>query len=665
MIELLLGLARGALSACVVAFLVTASELWWIRGAFSDGPSGLDLAARLELVSGIAGVQAFVAFMLAPLVCIGAWFSRSRIGRVGVWVACGLLLFLLNHDLVSRKPWVGLLLLAAMVAVPIGYRCARTPKSGWTRAMVGTLVVVGGVALVVNALLLRGTNLGQHQTLILCTWLVWITAAWLAIWPRLMRAAGTRHVRLTWLCCGLWAAAGLYAWQISAGVSQMDPRVRFSLRAGLPATSPTLAFFDHVSDVDGDGHAVWFGGGDCAPWDAAVSPEGVEWPGDGVDGNCMAGDPDPAQVERLRAALAGDEALGRGRRIDRILLITVDALRHDSHLPRVWSKLGERCRAFSRAYATSHSTTDSVYSLLRSRFSSQGEFSRIGDFTMPMADPSPTLPEVLAAAGYDTAAVVFHHRFDPRMKLTRGFDHVWTAEARREIIQGIAAPSTIAEATRWHARARPPWFLWVHFYDVHAPYLDHGEPVSTAREAYDAEVAFTDAKILEFLDTLGDELEHTAVVLTSDHGEAFGEHGTVLHANTLFEEELHVPLWVCSPDGSTGTVDTPVSGVDVAPTILEWADVERPSSFLGRSLLHPLQPVPVRAASGIEGLPMQALIVEHHKLIRHLPGNAYALFDLADDPGERVDLTRFADEEVQGMQQLLDQFEAVLSTHPR
>lgn len=664
--QALLGLARAGLMSCIVALLVTTSDLWWIRGVFSADSGGLDVPVLLELGSGIAGVHACVAFLVAPLVGLAAGCFRFRAGRWGLWGALGVSLLLLNDDLVSRKPWVGALLFAFVLALAIGSRWAASGSPLRRRWSAGGWGILGVVALVANAGVLRGTNLGQHQSLVLCAWMAGIAATWI-VWPWLARGVGPRRASLAWLCVALWIAAGTYAWQISAGVSRMDARVRFMLRAATPAASPTLALFDRATDVDGDGHSVWFGGGDCSPWNAEVSPEGTESPSDGVDGNCMAGDPDVSDVARLRVALAGGDAVHRpsGARVDRILLITVDALRHDSPLPRVWDRLGGRCRAFGRAYATSHGTTDSVYSLLRSRFSSQGEFARIGDFTMPMEDPSPTLPEVLEFAGYETAAVVFHHRFDPRMKLTRGFGHVWIAKARREVIQGIAAPSTIAEALRWHDTARPPWFLWVHFYDVHAPYLEHGARPSTAREAYDGEVAFTDAKILEFLDALGDELDDTAVILTSDHGEAFGEHGTFLHANTLFEEELRVPLWVCPPGGRSETIDMPVSGIDVAPTILSWAQVTRPTTFVGRSLTGSLRSVPVHAASAIDGMAMQALIYERHKLIRHLPGDAYALFDLSEDPGERVDLTRFSPEELLRMQSLLDHFAAVLSTHPR
>jgi arylsulfatase A-like enzyme len=660
-----IGLARAALACCVVAVIVTVSDLWFARRFFVSAPGGLDGLARLELASGIAGVHACLAFLIAPLVGLGTWCLRRRVGRWSTACALGGLLLLLNRDLIHRQPWVALLLLVFALGLPLGHDWASSvTRRRWA---VGIAALVGTAAAAVNADVSRGTNLPQHQSLLVCMWIAWIAAVWVGVWPWLTHQADSRRRMFVGSCLTMWATAGLFAWQLSSGTSQMSSRAQFVLRVATPAAGPTLSAFDRMTDVDRDGYAAWFGGGDCAPFDASVSPAGLEWPGDGIDGNCMAGDPSPSLVDELRHALAGTGQSVRSARVgrvDRLLLITVDALRHDAKLPLTWSKLGRRCRRFERAYATSHGTTDAVYSLMRSRFSSQGQFSRIGEFTMPMNDHSPTLPELLGAEGYATSAVVFHHRFDPRMKLTRGFDHVWIAEARREIIQGIAAPSTIAQAVRWHETAHAPWFSWVHFYDVHAPYLDHGRPVSSAREAYDAEVDYTDAKIVEFLEALGDDLDRAAVILTSDHGEAFGEHGTFLHANTLFEEELRVPLWVCPPDARSETLDVAVSGIDVAPTILSWANVGRPASFLGRSLLGPLEAVPVHAASALDGVPMHALILGRHKLIRHLPGDAYALFDLFEDPNERVDLTRSADDDLTRMQAALDRFVAVLATHP-
>src|SRR5205085_2762249 len=80
-------------------------------------------------------------------------------------------------------------------------------------------------------------------------------------------------------------------------------------------------------------------------------------------------------------------------------------------------------------------------------------------------------------------------------------------------------------------------------------------------------------------------LENAVVVLTADHGEGFWDHGTVGHGSSLFDELIHVPLIMLVPGNDTHVdVDEVVSLVDVAPTVLDLAEIARPASFEGRSM---------------------------------------------------------------------------------
>lgn len=170
-----------------------------------------------------------------------------------------------------------------------------------------------------------------------------------------------------------------------------------------------------------------------------------------------------------------------------------------------------------------------------------------------------------------------------------------------------------------------PFFLFVHFFD---PHMDYDPPLADARrfdptiesteagsydalkpyiaglsaevppipnavirraiDLYDAEIRYTDrelGRLFGGLRRLG-LLDRAVIVVTSDHGEEFGEHGSMEgHQWTLYDEVLHVPLLVAAPEVQPGTRIAPiVESIDIAPTLLEWAGIETPPSYQGRSL---------------------------------------------------------------------------------
>src|SRR5690606_15958838 len=105
---------------------------------------------------------------------------------------------------------------------------------------------------------------------------------------------------------------------------------------------------------------------------------------------------------------------------------------------------------------------------------------------------------------------------------------------------------------------------------------------------YDSALRYIDdqiARVIEFLEKSG-ELDRTAIVVTADHGEEFWDHGRFFHGQSLYDELLHVPLIVRVPGlGAPGTVvERPVRMLDVGPSLLDWAKLERPATFTGRAL---------------------------------------------------------------------------------
>jgi choline-sulfatase len=189
---------------------------------------------------------------------------------------------------------------------------------------------------------------------------------------------------------------------------------------------------------------------------------------------------------------------------------------------------------------------------------------------------TPTLATLLAGAGYRTAAFVAAFVLDHRFGLERGFqvydDEIerpanasWLLEAERP------GDQVVDRALAWLERDDPrPFFLWVHLYDAHAPY----NPPSPYRERhpdqpYDGAIAFADAQVGRLLASLGQRglAAGTVVAVVADHGESLGEHGELTHGLLLYEPALAVPLLLRAPGLRPHAVATPVSTVDLAPTL--------------------------------------------------------------------------------------------------
>jgi arylsulfatase A-like enzyme len=140
--------------------------------------------------------------------------------------------------------------------------------------------------------------------------------------------------------------------------------------------------------------------------------------------------------------------------------------------------------------------------------------------------------------------------------------------------------------------------------------------------------------------------KHTAIIVSADHGEAFGEHKMSRHGFELWEPLVRVPLLLRVPGVAPRQIDTPRSHLDLAPTIFELMDVPRHDGFGGRSLVSELkgeQDASLRDV--ILDLPRtshnfrrRALVRGRYKLIAYGDDFRYKLLDIVDDPAELRDL---------------------------
>ena len=302
----------------------------------------------------------------------------------------------------------------------------------------------------------------------------------------------------------------------------------------------------------------------------------------------------------------------------------------------------------------------------------------------------PYLPERLRAAGYRTAAFTGGGMVSGELGFARGFEVYDDA--------GGGADRVFARGAEWlrrRADGERPFFLFLHTYEIHDPYtppeewqarfvdpdyagavdstrcelpvdaaevwkrdpsfyfeirnrfwkgFDREDPADLAhlRDLYDAGIAFTDHELGRFwgvVEELGLDGE-VLLVVTSDHGDALGQHDNMSH-HSVYQEILHVPLIVRRPGGAGGgrVVRRPVQGVDLAASLAELAGVEPPAPLQGRSWVADLEgretsPTPVWAELGSKENELAAVRIGADKLIRNRATGAFELYDLARDPHE-------------------------------
>jgi choline-sulfatase len=352
-----------------------------------------------------------------------------------------------------------------------------------------------------------------------------------------------------------------------------------------------------------------------------------------------------------------------------VILITIDTLRADrlgcygnTHVETpTTDALARDGVLFERAIAQVPLTTPSHAAILTGTYPI---WNGMRDWSDPgLRSDVPTLAEVFKKHSYGTAAFVSAFVLDSMWGLNRGFDHYddWFraqdyTHAKRQSIER-SADKTVDRAIAWLQSRRPgPFFLWVHLYDPHAPYQPP-EPFKSRYRGrpYDGEVAYTDQQLGRLMQFLrGHGLYSSAlIVLTSDHGEALGEHQEQEHGYFIYEPSIHVPLVMKFPAGfvpALRRIPDVVNTIDVAPTLTQFCAFpsDELRSFQGRSLL-------TLATKGSEGTPRygyseslyprslvgaSALFGLQTKRYHYIRAPHEELYDLQRDPQEKHNVLR-------------------------
>lgn len=344
---------------------------------------------------------------------------------------------------------------------------------------------------------------------------------------------------------------------------------------------------------------------------------------------------------------------------------------------------------FDLAYSTAARTRPATASLLTALYPGyHGAHSGLA-----LSPQVTTLAERFHAAGWSTWAFVTNgHVFGNGLNFEQGFDRFQAVPGSRQAHHARTEEVNEVLFPHLDAVADEPFLLYVHALDPHAPYdpppgyagrftdpayagpvrpdqttteylnrLDIGErDLAHVVGLYDEDILYQDAMfglLLERLEKLGVR-ERTIVVVVSDHGEEFREHGSWAHGGRLFEEQTHVPLVIQVPgvDAFAGrTVQTPVQIVDVMPTLLTWFGIDGAAACQGRDLTPLLgeaaaapapaeRPIYAEETTYTAGAELKSVRLGSWKFIRTAVGEelseANLLFDLAADPGESRNLAR-------------------------
>ena len=352
-----------------------------------------------------------------------------------------------------------------------------------------------------------------------------------------------------------------------------------------------------------------------------------------------------------------------------MLLITVDALRaevvnsgtHDDALPTL-AKLRDSSVGFVRARTPSPSSATSIVTMMSSLYYSQlywtkNESKRWRGRVLAHQDESDRLPGLLGEHGVRTVHLLANRGFDNSSGLSRGFEILRKTKSYSS--PGDELMTLMLDELSNLGEGR--LFAYAHFLEPHEPY-DRAGKQGTPYERYLREIALVDrelARLLDFLET-NDLADRTLIVLSADHGEAFGEHGLNYHASSLYDELLRVPLLFHSPALEPRKIDANVSLVDLGPTVLDLMGLPTPGTFMGQSLVPFFRGQEVsltRPIAADSGRRMQSIILDGEiKVIVDLQCQTEEVYDLQADPGETnnlVDDPR-SDEQLQALRSFFD-----------
>ena len=618
LVDVMAALAGGldALSAAGFFILVTFAALavGWLFSAV--GALVARLVARFPRLAPALVPALLVLLAATPLgraLFSGAGVSRTTLGRIGPYAfpaAAGLLTFVgyawftaAGRQLARGRLWRALLASAAAVLALLFDRTVLVGLYTYVHAL-AVLSALGSLTLALELVLPRRRWHAEAAAVVSCV----VVLGFLV----LSRVFPQHNVARAFL-----VERHPFAERIMAGLSGL-------------------------ADFDGDGGSMLFAGGDCDDFDPDVGRHALDIPVNNIDEDCDGRDAAPVPARRSYGGdLTAAHALSSLTRVRPTVVIVIDALRADRvgrpEFPHL-AQFAANSVQFVNAYASASSTARSVPGMVTG-----------------LALPTPadvSALEVMRSRGVDTALVTVDIVADTvtgkvktpgtlRYPFLRGFSRVELVHSGHDAEKSWGGGITASTDARVTERAfavldgkdAPP-FLWVHYFDLHQwMMLDEIRERGFAR--YDATLRRVDEQIGRWL-ARKDALN---LVLVSDHGEALGQHGTPAHTQYLWSSLVRVPVLLSLPGVAPERLTTPVTLVDLAPTVLSLVGLS-PAPYADYDLLTLIGSGPHDSSEfGAYETRQVSLLDGHYRVIFDVKTRAAWLYDLEHDPEEQHSLT--------------------------
>jgi hypothetical protein len=488
------------------------------------------------------------------------------------------------------------------MSVPAAFAVGRALARKWIRIAVAAICV--GVVWA-NGILLPGTYEGVHLFAVLSAAVLFAASLSGAAWPALLAKA---------------------------------PRWVFGVASGLAVLPGVLSLVFIPSDVT---HVAMLGqpASVLAPYALlAADMDGDSW------------EPSEAQRPWFESREKTPQIEPSAERIlppaPIVVVISIDSLRADvladdtrrAKLPGLF-QLRDESAYFTQARSAGSSTAPALAAMFSCVHYSQQYWSQHpkspGD-PFPHLDPKPRFPELLSAAGIPTATIDSAGWLLNEFGIVRGFTEQRSVRTGRDYPAARDVLVPLVDRLRNHKAG--PLFVFAHLLDAHSPY-DRAIRTGTPFERYVAEIGTVDLEIRRLRNELvrAGLWPRTMLIIMSDHGEAFSEHGMTFHGQTLYEELLRIPLLFRVPDQPPRRFSEQVSLIDLGPTILDAFGLPTPGHCMGQSL------VPLLAGGKAElSRPIAAearlkraiVTADGKKLIHDSRSRSVELYDLQKDPKE-------------------------------
>ena len=398
-----------------------------------------------------------------------------------------------------------------------------------------------------------------------------------------------------------------------------------------------------------------------------------------------------------------------------VILVVIDALRQD-HLgfhgydkptSPFLDSLASQSLVFEKAFSHGSQTFQSTASLMTSRYFPylvpRGNTEQIEELDLKtsrrharvpiLAPENVTLAEAFQECGYQTFGAFTNPHHHSTSGFWQGFDEALYLKPERRSAAYARGGVVRQSFLDWHdtQTASEPYFAYLHFMDVHNPYrpprflrrqfvvaegrdryingipTDDQTPTKTDLEfmqaLYDAEIRFVDLVLEQLLTDLSDrgEEENTVLIVTSDHGDEFMEHGGLGHGKHLQPAMLRVPLIIAGLPLESRRIQPLVRQIDLGPTLLDLSGCPVDQGFVGKSLRSPLLDPDTTRFEVQRSFAMisqqRSLTSQDWHVTRDLKLGTTRLFDLRSDPGGHDDVSSQQPQVVQSFLQELDVLE--------